>query len=108
MQSIASAVESSGTRRQLTANLDLGRYRYCDLGKSQVQMIGQRIEGTGSRRTQEASDVIFGGRGAKWVCCVERFIHIVKGSNNALSFLSHIPLYIFLLMDIWVISSVRL
>lgn len=67
MQTIASTVESSGTRRQLTANLDLGRYRYCDLGKSQVQMTGQRMEGTGSRRTQEASDVIFGGRGAKWV-----------------------------------------
>lgn len=61
MQTIANVVERSGIRRQLTANLDLGRYKYCDFDKSQVQMIGQRIKETVLRRTQEASDGIFGG-----------------------------------------------
>lgn len=68
--------------RKETANL--GRYRYCDFDNRQVQMIGQRIRGSGLVRTQEVSDVIWGGWDAKWLCCVLRFIHIVMGSNNVL------------------------
>ena len=79
-------------------------------------MIGQRIKGNGLMKTQEVSGVILeGGVQSSFVVFWDSAI-LSQVANPTLSFLYHIPLYeypmsylhILLLVDIWVVSSMRL